>query len=210
MGIDQYLLFLLITALFLASPGPAILLCINNGLQHGIRPSAVAVLGNVVAFQILIFLSAIGVGAVLTTSIEFYNLLKILGAIYLIYLGIKAWLSPVKTIAQQTIKKSSSHLFRQAFLLTSTNPKALVYVTALLPQFIDTQQSLVDQMITLTLSIGVTQYAVFMAYVILAHKAGNWLRNEQTRSLFNRITGVTFIGFGFALAFSETNISQKS
>jgi homoserine/homoserine lactone efflux protein len=206
MSLEQYLIFLSITGLFMASPGPAILLCINNGVQHGIRLSAFAVLGNVIAFQILIILSAIGIGSILATSLEIFNLVKILGALYLCYLGIKIWFSPINSFAQHEAiqkRRRPSFLFRHAFLVTASNPKALIYVTALLPQFLDIDQPLMTQLLSLNAGIAVLQFIVFMTYVILSSHARIWLNNELTRKLFNRISGVTFIGFGIALGLSE-------
>jgi homoserine/homoserine lactone efflux protein len=211
MSIEQYLIFLSITGLFMASPGPAILLCINNGIQHGIRLSAFGVMGNVLALQILIVLSAIGIGSILATSLEIFNLVKILGAIYLCYLGIKIWFSPINTFAQKDAiqnRKRPFYIFQHAFLVTATNPKAFIYVSALLPQFLDIDQPLLVQLLSLNVGIGVLQFIIFMSYVILSSRARIWLNNEMTRKLFNRVTAVTFVGFGIALGLSEPESSK--
>lgn len=212
MSLEQYLIFLSVTGLYMASPGPAILLCINNGVQHGARLSSYGVLGNVIAFQILIVLSAIGIGSILATSLEIFNLLKILGAIYLCYLGIKIWFSPINTGMQNLSvenRKRPSFVFRHAFLVTASNPKALIYVTALLPQFLDIHQPLVAQLFRLNTGIAILQFVIFMSYVILSSRARVWLNNEMTRKLFNRISGVIFIGFGIALGLTEPASSKS-
>jgi threonine/homoserine/homoserine lactone efflux protein len=210
MSIDQYLLFTVITSIFLVSPGPSVLLSINNGVKYGIKRSSFAVLGNVAAFQILIILSALGLGAVLTASGEIFTFLKILGAIYLVYLGVKIWFSPIAKMQKgvSTNDKYSNRyiLFKQAFFVTSSNPKALVYVSALLPQFINTQQALLPQVITLALISAVIQFIIFMSYVILSSKAKSWLENPNKRKIFNKFSGLTFIGFGVALGLSENKI----
>lgn len=211
MSFEQYLIFLSITGLFMASPGPAILLCINNGVQHGVRLSAIGVLGNVLALQILIILSAIGIGSILATSLEIFNLVKILGAIYLCYLGIKIWFSSINTFAQNEAiqkRRTPAFVFRHAFLVTASNPKALIYVTALLPQFLDINQPLLVQLLSLNAGIAVLQFIIFMTYVILSSRARLWMNNEMSRKLFNRISGVTFIGFGIALGLSEPESSK--
>ncbi len=211
MSFEQYVIFLSITGLYMASPGPAILLCINNGIQLGIRLSAFGVLGNMLAFQILIVLSAIGIGSILATSLEIFNLVKILGAIYLCYLGIKIWFSPINTLAQIEAfekRRKPSFVFRHAFLVTASNPKALIYVTALLPQFLDIHQPLVIQLLSLNAGIAVLQFLIFMIYVVLSSRARVWLNNEVTRKLFNRISGVIFISFGIALGLSEPNTTK--
>ena len=210
MSIEQYLVFVAISGVFLLSPGPSVLLSINNGAKYGAKLSAIGVLGNVVAFQVLIILSALGLGAVLTASGEFFNVLKVLGAIYLIYLGVKIWFAPIsnslngKTIAKENTTPFT--LFKQAFFVTSSNPKALVYVSALLPQFINTEQALLPQVVTLALTSAVVQFVIFMSYAVLASRAKDLLKNSKNRKIFNRFSGVTFVGFGVALGLSENKI----
>lgn len=210
MSIDQYLAFVAITSVFLLSPGPSVMLSINNGVKFGVQLSSIAVLGNVSAFQLLIALSALGLGAVLTTSAEVFNFLKLLGAVYLVYLGLKIWFSPVITsqngAANNDGDSAPSKLFKQAFLVTSSNPKALVYVTALLPQFIDTGESLLPQITTLAITSAVVQFVIFMAYVLLASKARHWLQHATKRKILNRVSGITFMGFGVALGLSDSEV----
>tara|TARA_R110001599_G_scaffold147049_1_gene330393 strand:- start:575 stop:1207 length:633 start_codon:yes stop_codon:yes gene_type:complete len=210
MNLDKYLLFMAITSVFLLSPGPSVMLSINNGVQHGIKRSSIAVCGNVTAFQLLIILSSLGLVAALTASSEIFSALKILGALYLIYLGVKIWRSPI-TLKQKEVspKDHSSNnltLFRQAFLVTSSNPKALVYVSALIPQFIDTQQALTPQVITLGLISAAVQFVIFMSYAIIGSKSRRWFENPMKFKLFNKFSGVTFIGFGIGLGLSENKI----
>ena len=120
MNVDQYLLFMAITSVFLLSPGPSVMLSINNGVQYGIKRSSIAVCGNVVAFQLLIILSSLGLGAVLTASSEIFSIIKILGALYLIYLGVRIWISPItlkqKEISPGARNSSNLTLFRQVGL----------------------------------------------------------------------------------------------
>jgi homoserine/homoserine lactone efflux protein len=212
MSLEQYILFLTITGLFMASPGPAILLCINNGVQHGVKLSAVAVLGNILAFQILIVLSAIGVGSILATSVTIFNLVKVAGALYLLYLGLKIWFSPVKKFdLNQNLPRhrKPSYLFRHAFLVTASNPKAFIYITALLPQFIDIRQPVLNQLISLNPAIAMLQFVIFMSYVVMASQVRKWLNNNFTRTVFNKVTGMIFIGFAIALGFSEQRVNAR-
>ena len=214
MSIDQYLLFVVITGVFILSPGPSVMLSINNGIRYGAKRSSFAVLGNVSAFQILIIFSALGLGAALTASAEIFNALKIAGAIYLIYLGVKIWSAP--TISHNSSKLINDHdstphkLFKRAFLVTASNPKALIYVSALLPQFIDTKQALLFQIILLAVTSAVVQFTIFMFYVLLASQARNWIESPNTRKVFNRFSGITFIGFGLVLGLSENIAANKT
>ena len=158
----------------------------------------------------LIILSSMGLGSVLTASGDLFNFIKILGAIYLFYLGVKLWSAPLTAI-----KKSSAHeehqsrpltLFKKGFLVTTSNPKALIYVSALLPQFINTQQSLLPQIVSIAVTYAVAQSTIFMSYAILASKARHWFENGAKRQLFNRFSGVTFMFFGITLGLSENKI----
>ena len=210
MNIDQYLLFVAITSVFLLSPGPSVMFSINNGVRHGIKKSSIAVLGNIFAFQLFTVLSTLGLGAVLTASNEIFNILKYSGAAYLIYLGLKIWRAPV-VLQQQAISAKEQNsdaltLFRRGFLVTSSNPKLLVYISALLPQFIDTQQALIPQMVLLGITSALVMCTVFMSYAIIGTKSRCWFESPKKLKLFNRFSGVTFISFGTALGFSENKI----
>ena len=210
MVIDQYFLFVVITSAFLLSPGPSVMLSITNGVRYGVKSASIGVLGNVVAFQVLILLSAVGLGAILTASSEIFTFLKYIGALYLIYLGVKIWRAPAVRLAidsseYKPVLKDSS-IFKHAFLVTSTNPKALLYVSALLPQFINTQQSLFTQILILGITSAVIQYLIFMSYVVVGHKSRCWFESPVRLKLFNKISGVTFMGFGAALGLSENKI----
>lgn len=209
MSIDQYLLFVAITGVFLLSPGPSVILSINNGIHHGIKRALIGVLGNVVAFQLLIVLSALGLGAILTASSEVFFVLKIFGALYLVYLGIKIWRSAIVKNRSNFLEDKNSnrfHLFKQAFLITSSNPKALVYVSALLPQFINTQQAIIPQVFMLGLTSAAVQFLIFSSYVVIGSKSKQWFENPKKLRIYNRASGVTFIGFGVALGLSENKI----
>jgi len=85
MNIELYLSFIAIATMLFLSPGPSVLLTINNGAKYGSKLASVGVMGNVIAFQFLMILSATGLGAVLAASSEFFIILKTIGAVYLIF-----------------------------------------------------------------------------------------------------------------------------
>lgn len=207
MTIEKYFLFIAVTSVFILSPGPSVMLAINNGVKYGIKHTAIATIGNVAAFQLLILLSALGLGAVLTASSELFHILKIAGAGYLIYLGIKLWITPVSDFnGRQGLgdrAPRATALFKQAFLVTATNPKALVYVSALLPQFINTQQPLMMQIAILGLTSAIVQFLIFISYGIIASRSRCWFESNRKRRFFNQLSGTTFVGFGLAFAVSE-------
>ena len=204
MSINEYLIFSIVTFTFMLSPGPSTFNCMNNGIRYGAKKSVVGVLGNVVAFQLLIVLSVIGLGAVLAASEIAFQITKIIGAFYLVYLGIKIWSSKaiVDGNPMSGADVTSLQLCKRAFLVTMSNPKALIYISALLPQFININQPSLSQFLLIALTIGMAQFVAFSLYAILSSRVRYWLNNKRNCQLFNRASGLTFMGFGFALGLS--------
>jgi len=207
MGTDQYWLYVAVTSIFMISPGPSVILVVSNSVKFGTKHAMTGALGNVLAFQMLVVLSALGLGVILTTSSHLFYILKMIGAAYLVYLGIKLWFT--LSVNHNRGTKNSAPiisrvaLFKQALCVTCSNPKALVYVSALLPQFINPEQSLVTQILVLGLTAAVLQLLIFLFYALVAGRTKKFFQNEKNQLTFNRISGVTFIGFGTALGFSE-------
>jgi homoserine/homoserine lactone efflux protein len=209
MSTDQYWLYVAVTSIFMLSPGPSVVLVISNSVKFGTKKAMTGAFGNVLAFQVLVILSALGLGVILTASSHLFYILKMIGAAYLVYLGLKLWFS--STVNYSRGMDSSAHtisrasLFKQAFFVTSSNPKALIYVSALLPQFINPEQSLFTQVLILGLTAAVLQLLTFLIYALIAGQSKQFFQNEQNQLTFNRISGITFIGFGTALGLSESN-----
>jgi threonine/homoserine/homoserine lactone efflux protein len=210
MNYELYLAFVSITTVLLLSPGPSVLLAINNGVKYGSKLASIGVSGNVVAFQILMIISATGLGAILAASSEFFIVLKIIGAIYLIYLGFKLWFSSVSmNISSQLSEekqKTPFNLFKEAFFVTISNPKALVFVSALLPQFINTNEALLPQIVLLCLTTAVIHFSIYQTYAVFSSRAKHLLESPTRRSIFNKLSGIIFVSFGAALGLSENKV----
>jgi homoserine/homoserine lactone efflux protein len=206
MNIEHYFAFMMIITVLLLSPGPSVLLSINNGLHYGLKLAALGVLGNVVAFQLLLIVSATGLGALILTFSEVLFAIKIVGAVYLCYLGFKAYVSPVISLDQNSASAANGRkplaLFKQAFLVTISNPKALIFVSALLPQFIKPGSPLISQVIALSLISAVIHFTIYFCYAALASKAKGWLSSDNRRRRFNQFSGLTFLFFGVSLGLS--------
>ena len=207
MTLEQYLIFLTITLAWMFAPGPATLLAVNNGIRYGSRMAILATFGNILAFQVLVLLSIIGLGAVLAASTIAFQVLKIIGALYLVYLGFKLWTTPIATFKKgdnfEQQDASQRVLFRRAFFITLSNPKALIYISALLPQFINVNNFEIMHLLTISLTIALSQFIAFTSYAMLASSIQVWLKNENNCRWFNRFSGSTFIGFGVALGLSN-------
>ncbi|MGA4607919.1 LysE family translocator [Pseudoalteromonas maricaloris] len=206
MNIEQYVTYTVIITVLLVSPGPSVLLSINNGLNHGKKLAALGVLGNVAAFQLLLIISATGLGAVILTFSELLTFIKVIGAGYLCYLGIKVYRSPVSQFDTDGSQSSLHHqpwlIFKQAFWVTSMNPKALIFVSALLPQFINPTVSLMPQVVMLCIISALIHFTIYFGYAALAEKVKQLVGGEKGRGRFNKVSGVTFVIFGIVLGLS--------
>lgn len=208
MSLDTWMLFLLAYLLATLTPGPNVLLVIKNGLQLGWRPALLTIGANLFCQAIFICLVAMGVGALLQTLPPLFLALKLAGGGYLIYLGYKA-LRATDARSQEAQRVGASHpsrskgsLLREAFLVSASNPKTIIFLCALLPQFLDHQSPLPIQFFTMYLTICVIVSLVHLCYVALARRAGSYFKPARGQRLFSRITGGIFISLGGAILLS--------
>lgn len=208
MPIDQYIVFFLVSLVVMISPGPAVVLAITNGMLHGSRGACAAVFGNMTGFAFLCSLSVAGLGAVIAANAWLFDLLKWIGGLYLIYLGVMMWFSQRQRVGvnEQIDSVKSLHgfqLYKRGLAVTLSNPKAFVYVTALLPQFIDTGKPVLPQFLILILTMMTMQMIVLNGYAFLSGRVRDWLNAPGRMSLFNKTIGSTFIAFGVSLLFTN-------
>lgn len=205
MDSHSILAFTLVGAIAIASPGPATLMAINNSLAHGQRSAIWSSLGNASGLFCLSAAAMLGLGALLASSEVLFNAVKIIGACYLFYLGIKQLTKKGPMLAQGAegdVSKSRptrTKLYKSAFLTAVTNPKATMFFTALFPQFIDQGAALLPQFLILTsifMALSVTSLSVYAA---LASRAKGWLTRPELSRWVSRVVGTTFIGFGAAI-----------
>lgn len=204
MDLSRYLTFVVIVIITTLSPGPAVLLAITNGALHGPRLAAIAILGNVMALMLMATISALGLGAVLLASTTLFTLLKWIGGLYLIYLGIKIWRSKTLVFdagiaSRSAITGTPASLFKQAFFVATSNPKAIAFFTALFPQFIAPDDSLAPQLLLLAGTFGFFSFLFLMGYAILSNRARYWLSRPRYSKLFQRCSGTAFIGIGVGM-----------
>ena len=141
MDIDMLLLYTVVAFFYVISPGPAVFLAISNCLSHNLKAVAYSSTGNIAGLFLLSSVSMLGLGALLMTSASLFLAVKIIGALYLLYLGIKqirlAGKSKMTADGQQHMpEKSMPKYFQEGFVLASTNPKPILFFTALFPQFL--------------------------------------------------------------------------
>ena len=207
MEISTWLLFIAVGTAAVVSPGPAILLAISNSVRFGMPKVFLSSLGNISGLFILSCAAIFGLGAVLKTSTNLFLIVKLIGAAYLIYLGIRQWRSKTNFFSESTKldlikhrtpakKKSNLKIFLEGFLIAMTNPKAILFFTALFPQFINTNDSLPKQFLIMTCTFMAMSFICLMSYGLLASKAKNWFAEGSRTTWFNRVLGSVFIGIG--------------
>ena len=139
---------------------------------------------------------------------HWFNIIKWSGAVYLIYLGYKAFTSEQETyhlsskekVASKASKKS---LYLSGFIVGASNPKAIVFFTALFPQFINTAEALTTQYLVFAITFSVLELSWLFIYSYLGARSSKWLLQEGRAKFFNRITGGVFIGAGVLLSTSS-------
>jgi threonine/homoserine/homoserine lactone efflux protein len=208
MSLHSWLMYLTLVVIATSTPGPAVLFIMTNATLHGWRKAAFAALGNIVGLVCLGIMAIAGLGTVLKTSEIVFNAIKYCGAAYLAYLGLKMILRQNFDLgnmhAQQVATDiSPQKMFVQAWGVAISNPKAIVFLTALFPQFIDIDKALVPQFALLMATLMLFSFAFLMFYALLAHQVKAWLNNANRLKYFNRVSGSIFIGFGILLATSS-------
>ncbi len=207
MNITSWLLFIAVGFAAVASPGPAILLAISNSVRFGMAKVLLSSLGNITGLFILSTAAIFGLGAILKTSNTLFLVVKVLSATYLIYLGIRQLRSKTHFFAEQMTAdqydhsknsntKSNLKIFSEGFLIAMTNPKAILFFTALFPPFIDTTRALPQQFLIMTFTFMAMSFICLMSYGFLASRVKGWFAIGNRTTWFNRILGSIFITIG--------------
>jgi homoserine/homoserine lactone efflux protein len=197
--------FLVTETMLCLTPGPAVLLVLSQALTRGAARSVRSSCGILAANSLYFALSATGLGALLVASYDVFFAIKWVGAAYLVYLGVttfRAKVSPVspETGAQQPAVVSDRKLFLNGFVLQAANPKALLFFTALLPQFIDPSGGVAMQVAILGVTSIVVEFFVLLGYGVLAGRASHLAAQPRFVTLTNRLSGSLLVGAGVGLA----------
>lgn len=201
MPLTNWLLFCGVALLTTFTPGPAVLLAISNSVSSGPRSALVCSLGNALGLFIVSGIAMAGMGVVLATSAFAFTVLKVLGALYLIYLGCKQWNSRANVFsdANQAHSGNPWQLFGKGIVLALTNPKAILFFSALLPQFLTPDLPLFEQFLVLTTSFSACAILSHVFYALLAHSLRRQFESPARVRMFNRASGGIFCVFGFGL-----------
>lgn len=205
MHLSNWLLFCSVALLVTFSPGPAVLLAISNAIAVGPRRAMISSMGNGFGLFIISGVAMAGMGVVLATSATAFMLLKLAGALYLVFLGIKQWRSKTSVVAAAPVVQGAANpnsfwkLFRQGLTVALTNPKAILFFSALFPQFITPGEPVAIQFTVLTTSFVACAMLAHLFYANLARLLKTQLATPGRARLFNRICGGAFVLLGLSL-----------
>jgi homoserine/homoserine lactone efflux protein len=198
-----WLAFVTIEAVLCVTPGPAVLYVLSQAIRRGPTKSIWGSVGILSANAMYFALSATSLGAVIVASYELFFWIKWLGAAYLVYLGLRSFFGRALIIslpAANGDSRTGPRILRDGFFLQAANPKALLFFTAILPQFIDEHHSVVYQILVLGFSSIVVEFFILFAYGQLAGRALATARSLRFEKVTNRIAGSLLIGAGIGLA----------
>ena len=206
MTLTTYLLYVAAVALLILTPGPTILMCMTNALNHGPRKAMTSVAGSVSAVLCVMLLSAMGLGALLAASETAFTVAKVVGAAYLIYLGIKTFRSEAAVFdaAARSMPATPKHsFFLRGFLVGASNPKAVLFFAAFFPQFLDPNAPFAPQFVVLALTFMAFEFAVLTACALGVSRIAPLLRSSRAVRWFNRVSGGLFALMGGLLLFTR-------
>ncbi|MHA1600011.1 MAG: LysE family translocator [Alphaproteobacteria bacterium] len=202
MTLQLWIAFVLASGVLLVIPGPTVLLVIGYALSDGRRSALSVVTGVALGDFVAMTLSVIGLGALLAASATAFTVLKWVGAIYLVYLGIMMWRRPPQLTANLAAQPRSSDLAKlgHAFAVTVLNPKSIAFFVAFVPQFLTPTAPLSAQLPVLVVTFVSLAAASSFAFAMAAGTLRERIREPRILRAINRIGGSVLIGAGIATA----------
>jgi homoserine/homoserine lactone efflux protein len=194
--------FLVITVVLFLTPGPIVTLILATGARSGTRAALLIVAGASTGTSVLLACIAFGLGWILKTSAEIFDILRWVGAAYLIWLGIEAWRHA--GAATEAVAPPAAHVHaRRGFLVALTNPKTIAFFTAFLPQFIDPTLPVERQLMVMCVCSVVLGTLLDSGWAIAAGFGRAWFMKPRHNKLLGRISGVVLIGGGIWLSLAR-------
>ncbi len=204
MSLDTFLVFLPACFALNLAFGPNNLLALTNGARGGVGTAVGASLGRLAAFVIMIFITAVGLGAVLTASEMAFTVVKLAGAAYLVYLGVKILRAraPIATLVGVEESRPMRSLQRQEFWVAAGNPKAILIFTAFFPQFVN-PDAYTGSFMVISVTFLLLEIVGIAAYGALGARFSRMMDKGAVLKWFNRTSGAMMVGFGILLALTR-------
>jgi homoserine/homoserine lactone efflux protein len=208
MSLKFFLLYVATWSLVALTPGPAVMCAMSQATRYGFRASLAGITGTQAGNLVFFICTALGLATLLNTATAAFTVLRIAGAIYLFYLGVRIIVSTFRRAKEaETVTPSAPpaqhSLFLQGLAIQITNPKALLFVSALLPQFIEPQRPLALQLVILGAITIVVDLVVLSSYAFLAERGVRSFRSSRFSVWLERVFGTALVLFGFRLLLSR-------
>ncbi|WP_070964121.1 LysE family translocator [Vibrio sonorensis] len=203
MDFDTLIMYSVVAFFYIISPGPAVFLAIYNGALKGMKVAMMSAFGNILGIMCLSTISISGLSAILLASSTLFTIIKVVGATYLVYLGLMQIRASNKVSAinpaQSVIGQSLSATLKEGLLVAITNPKPILFFAALFPQFLDVSQPIAPQFSIMTAIFMLFSFCSLTTYAYIAARAKNLFSTPKNKKWFQRISGGMFVGLGGSL-----------
>ena len=208
MSLEVFLLYLATWSLVALTPGPAVMCAMSQATRYGFRASLAGITGTQVGNLVFFICTALGLATLLKTATTAFAVLQVAGAVYLFYLGVRIIVSTFRRTTAPEAKPISTmpaqrSLFLQGLAIQLTNPKALLFVSALLPQFIEPQRPLLLQLVILVAVTVAVDLVVLSSYAFFAERGARSFRASGFAVWLERVFGAALVLFGFRLLLSR-------
>ena len=203
---DTSTLLLFVPACFALNlaPGPNNLLSVSNATRYGFRSACIGGLGRLPAFVGMISLASAGLAVVLHRSELVFQVVKVAGALYLLYLAVQLWRAPVaENESGEVQQRTSFGLAKQEFLVAAGNPKAILIFTAFLPQFVDPLLPAAHQFLVLGSLFVALEAIAIVVYAYIGVNVRRLLGRPEAKRIFNRSCAALLGAAAMGLLFSR-------
>ncbi|MEN2433137.1 LysE family transporter [Comamonas sp. F1-6] len=205
MDLHTWFAFFVASWIIAVSPGSGAVLSMSHGLSYGVRKTSATIMGLQLGLLLILLIAGAGVGSLLMASELAFNAVKIVGAGYLIYLGISQWRSGGSPLAAQEAVPEASLKKRvlMGFLTNATNPKGIIFMVAVLPQFMTTSRPLAPQLTILAVTMLAVDTTVMHGYAAGASALRGLMRSARAMRNQNRVFGGLLMAVGTGLFFVQ-------
>lgn len=206
MSFATWLGFAISAIIIAVSPGSGAVLSMSHGLSYGVRKASATVMGLQLGLLLVLFIAGAGVGSLLLASELAFNVVKTVGALYLIWLGLSQWRAKVQGgtdvgVSREATLPSTGRRVLTGFLTNATNPKGIIFMVAVLPQFITQGEPVLPQLLILAVTMVAIDMTVMHGYALLASTMQGYFRDPRALRVQNRVFGGLLMGVGTALFF---------
>ena len=213
MNIEMWLLFFSAYLVITLSPGPNVLLVIKNALKHGYKAASITVVANLFCQLVIIISIAFGSGALLANSPKLFLALKVVGGLYLIYVGLKGLFNKsvrsklkIRETEEITAAFSYGKLGKEAFIVSASNPKTVIFLSAFLPQFLSAESPVALQFSIMFITIALIVSMVHFVYSYIARNLNKKWSSVKTHAIFAKLSSCAFIAFGCAVLSTQRKV----